>query len=136
MQKPGTSGAQRKIKESTKHESSSTGPESLERKGHVKSPGKRQRPSGSTPKGRQAKRPKQVGQLSFTRAVLEGIRMAIVGEGYPGIQISRQNIVDIQRAICQLVDELPEEWFIFRLVGSYWAKGAAIIVCQDEKTRD
>jgi len=51
--------------------------------------------------------------------------MAIVGEGYTGIQISRQNIIDIQRAICQFVDELPEEWFIPRLVDSYWAKGAA-----------
>jgi hypothetical protein len=34
------------------------------------------------------------------------------------------------------VDELPEEWFIPRLVDSYWAKGAAIMVCQDEETRD
>ena len=56
-----------------------------------------------------ALRPKQVGQLSYTRIAQEGIWMAIVGEGYPGIHISRQNIVDIQRAICQLVDELPEE---------------------------
>jgi len=136
LQKPGTSGAQRKIKKGTKHESSSTGPESSERKEHLKIPGKRQRPSGSTPEGGPAKRPKQVGQLSYARAALEGIRMAIVGEGYPGIQISRQNIVGIQRAICQLVSELPEEWFIPRLDDSYWAKGAAIIVRQDKKTRD
>jgi hypothetical protein len=43
--------------------------------------------------------------------------------------------VDIQRAIGQLVDELPEEGFIPRLVNSYWAKGAAIMGCQDELTK-
>ena len=91
-------------------------------------------PSGGTPEGGHAKRPKQVGQLNYARAAREGIRMAIVGEGYPGIQISRQNIVDIQRAICRLVDELPEEWFIPRFVDSCWAKGAAIMACQDEET--
>jgi hypothetical protein len=85
-----------------------------------------------TSEGGQAKRPKQVGQLSYARATREGIRMAFVGEAYPGIQISRQNIVDIQRAICWLVDELPEEWLIPRLVDSSWVKGAAIMVCQDE----
>jgi hypothetical protein len=89
LQKPGTSEAQRKTKERTKHESSSTERESSERKGHLKGPGKWQRSSGGTPKGGQAKRPKQVGQLSYTRVTGEGIRMAIVGEGYLGTQISR-----------------------------------------------
>jgi hypothetical protein len=62
--------------------------------------------------------------------------MAIVGEGYPGIQISRENFADVQRVIGPLVDELPEEGFTPSLVNSYQAKGAAIMVCQDEKTRD
>jgi hypothetical protein len=62
--------------------------------------------------------------------------MAIVGEDWPGIQISRENFVDIQWAIGRLVDELPEEGFTLWLVESCWAKEAAIMVCQDEQTRD
>jgi hypothetical protein len=62
--------------------------------------------------------------------------VAVVGEDYPGIQISRKNFADIQRAIGQLVDELPEEGFTPRLVDSYWAKGAAIMVCHRELTKD
>ena len=34
------------------------------------------------------------------------------------------------------MDELPEEGFIPRLVNSYWAKGAAIMVCLNEETKD
>jgi hypothetical protein len=37
--------------------------------------------------------------------------VVVVGEDYPGIQISKENFADIQRAIGQLVDELPEEGF-------------------------
>jgi hypothetical protein len=48
----------------------------------------------------------------------------------------RDNFVDNQRAIGRLVDELPEEGFTPRLADSYWAKGAAIMVCQDELTKD
>jgi len=62
--------------------------------------------------------------------------MVIVHEGYPGIQISRENFVGIQQAIGGLVAGLPEEGFTPRLVDSYWTKGAAIMVCQDEETRD
>jgi len=62
--------------------------------------------------------------------------VAIVCEGYPRDQISRDNFVNIQRAISRLVDGLPEEGFTPRLVDSYWSKGAAIMVCQDEPTRD
>jgi hypothetical protein len=39
----------------------------------------------------QAKRPKQAGQLSYTRVTWEGIQLAIVGEDYPGTQISKEN---------------------------------------------
>jgi hypothetical protein len=62
--------------------------------------------------------------------------VVIVGENYPGSQISRENCVDIQRAIGRLVDELPEDGFIPRLVDSHWTKGAAVMVCQDELTKD
>jgi len=44
--------------------------------------------------------------------------------------------MDIQRAIGWLVDELPEEGFTPRLADSYWAKGAAIMVCHDELTKN
>jgi hypothetical protein len=62
--------------------------------------------------------------------------VAVVCEGYPRDQISRDNFKDIQRAIGRLVDGLPEEGFTPRLVDSYWSKGAAVMVCQDEPTRD
>jgi hypothetical protein len=35
-----------------------------------------------------------------------------------------------------IVDKLAEEGFTHRLIDTYWAKGTAILVCQDEKTRD
>ena len=61
--------------------------------------------------------------------------MVVVCENYPDSQISKENFTDIQRAISQLVDELPEEGFTPRLVDSYWAKGAAFMVCHDELTK-
>jgi hypothetical protein len=84
----------------------------------------------------QAKRPKQIGQLSYARAAQDGIRVAVVGQDYPRVQISRDHFANIQRAIGRLVDELPEEGFTPRLVDIYWAKGAAITVCQDADTKD
>ena len=57
-------------------------------------------------------------------------------DGYLGVQVSRENFVDIQRAFSGLVDELPEEWFTPRLIDTYWTKGAAVVVCQDEETKD
>ena len=62
--------------------------------------------------------------------------MAVVNEDYPGSQISRDDFVNIQWAIGLLVNKLPDEGFTPGLVDSYWAKGAAIMVCQDESTRD
>jgi hypothetical protein len=49
---------------------------------------------------------------------------------------SPEKTVGIQQATGGLVDGLPEEGFTPRLVDSYWTKGAAIMVCQDEETRD
>jgi hypothetical protein len=62
--------------------------------------------------------------------------VAVVCEDYPREQISRDNFVNIQRAIGWLVDGLPKEGFTPRLVDSYWSKGAAIMVCQDTDTRE
>jgi hypothetical protein len=70
---------------------------------------KRQRPAGGTPEGGQAKRPKQSGQPSYARVAREGLRLAIVCEDYSKTQLTKENFVDIQRVIGQLVDELPEE---------------------------
>jgi hypothetical protein len=61
--------------------------------------------------------------------------MAIICEDYPKTQITKENFVDIQRVIGRPVDELPEEGLTPRLVDSYWAKGAAILVCHDEQTK-
>lgn len=34
------------------------------------------------------------------------------------------------------MDEFPEERFVFRFIDIYWAKGVAIMACQDEETSD
>jgi hypothetical protein len=62
--------------------------------------------------------------------------VAVICTDYPGTQISRENFQDIQRAVGGLVDEIPEEGFLPKLVDSYWAKGAAFMVCHDEQTKD
>jgi len=59
--------------------------------------------------------------------------MAIVCDGYPEVQVSKENFVDIQRVIGGFVDELPEQGFTHRLIDT---KGAINILCRDEKTRD
>jgi hypothetical protein len=61
--------------------------------------------------------------------------MVIVCEDYPKTQLTKENFVNIQREIGWLVDGLPEEGVSPRLVDSYWAKGAAILVCHDEATK-
>jgi len=62
--------------------------------------------------------------------------MAIVCEGYLEVQVSKDNFNNIQQAIGGLVDDLPEEGFTPRLVDTFWTKGAAAVVCQDEEIRD
>ena len=99
-------------------------------------PSKQERSAGGTPEDGRANRPKQTGQPSYTRASREGHRIAVVCDDYPKTQVSSEHFVHIQRAIGWLVDELPEEGFTPRLADSYWLKGAAIMVCQDEMTRD
>ena len=137
LQEPGTSGTQIKMKEKmAKYGPSTTGPNFAESKGPSQVLGKRRRPSGGTPEGSEAKRLKQTGQPSCARVTREGIRMAIVCDSYPEIRVSKEDFVDIQRAIGGLVDELPEEGFTPRLIDTYWTRGAAIMVCQDKETRD
>ena len=126
LQEPSTSGAQ------YGRGPSPAGPKSPEDKGHLQGPSKRQRPTGGTPGDGRAKRPtKQTGQHSYARVAQEGFWAAIICEDYPENQISRENFVDIR-----LVDGLPEEGFTPRLADSYWAKGATVMVCQDEQTKD
>jgi len=55
--------------------------------------------------------------------------MAIVGEGYPEVQVTKENYSDIQRDVGGLVDGLPEEGFTPRLIDMYGTKGAAVVVC-------
>jgi hypothetical protein len=50
--------------------------------------------------------------------------------------ISKQNFAVTQKAVGWLKDGLPEQGFTPRLVNTYWAKGAAIMVCQDQDTCD
>jgi RNase P/RNase MRP subunit POP5 len=96
---------------------------------------KRQRSAGGTPGGGQAKRPKQTGQLSYARAAQEGVRVAVANVDNIGTQISRDDFVNIQKAIGRLLGELPEAGFTPRLVVTYWDMEAAIMVCQEDETR-
>jgi hypothetical protein len=90
----------------TGHKPSSAGPLSPEGRGCLNSPGKCSTPCGDTSKGTQAKRPRQAGQVSYTRATQEGLQMAIVCEDYPGTEISKENFVDVQQSIGRLVVDI------------------------------
>lgn len=62
--------------------------------------------------------------------------MTVICFGYPEVQVSKQNFMNIQQAIGGHADELPEEGFIHMLIDTYWAKRAAIVVCQDKASWD
>jgi hypothetical protein len=62
--------------------------------------------------------------------------LVIVSEDYPGTQIPGEKFVDVQRAVGRLADELTEEGFTPQLLDTYWSKGAAIMMCQDQDTCD
>ena len=117
LQKPGTSGTHQE------QGLSSVGLKTPESKRRPQGPGKRQLSTGGTRGGGRAKKPKRIGQLGHAGATVEGLRVAVVNGDYPGSQISRDDFVNIQRAIGRLVDELPDEGFTPRLVDSYWARG-------------
>jgi hypothetical protein len=57
---------------------------------------------------------------------------------YPEVLVSRENFTNIQRAVGELVVWVwpPEEGFTPRLIDMYWTKGATVVVCLDEETRD
>jgi hypothetical protein len=58
--------------------------------------------------------------------------MAMICDGYPKVQVLKDDFGKIGG----LVDELPEKGFTPKLVDTYWAKGAAIVVCFNEETKD
>jgi len=62
--------------------------------------------------------------------------VAVVSDNYTESQISKENFSDIQKAIGRLTDELPGEGLTPKLVDSYWAKEAAVMVCHDESTKN
>ena len=94
---------------------------------------KRQRSPGGTLGGGHSKRPKHTGQLSYARAAQEGVRVAIVCEGYTGDHISRDNFVEIQRAVggCSTGRGCHPQTIRFVL-----GEGAAIMVYQHSDTKE
>jgi hypothetical protein len=72
----------------------------------------------------------------FGRAKEGFLRMTIICNGCLDIQASKENLINIQQVNGGLVGVLPEEGFIPKLISSYWAKGAAIVVCQDKETQN
>jgi hypothetical protein len=55
--------------------------------------------------------------------------MAIFCEAYPKVQVSKENFVNIQRAINGLEDGLPEEGFTPKLIDTCTGKRATSVVC-------
>ena len=98
------------------HGPSTPGPESSQSKRSTQGPSRCRKLSRGTPEGGQAKTLKQAGQPSYARATWDGIMMAIVCDGYPDIQVSRENFINNHRTIGGLVDGLPEEGFTPKLL--------------------
>jgi hypothetical protein len=134
LQVPDTSGTQGKGKEMVKSGPGQGGPASLEAKGPSQGPSTCQRSSGGTPGGGQAGKEAQDYWATKPCHSLSGggVQAAIVCEVYLEVQVSKENFVNIQRA----VGGLPLEGFTPRLIDMYWTKGASAVVCQDEETRD
>jgi len=128
----GTQGKGEKVKSGTRQ----SGSVSSEGREPTQGPSKLQRTSGGTPGGWRAKRPKTIGPLSYAKAAQEGIWLAIVCDVYPDVQVSKENLTNIEQAAGELVDRLPKEEFTPRLIDMYWTKGAAIVVRLDEETKN
>ena len=60
-------------------------------------------------RGGQAKRPKQGGQLGYSRVAREDLRLAVVCRTIGRARSPKKNFTDIERAIGLVVDELTEE---------------------------
>jgi hypothetical protein len=73
--------------------------------------------------------------MSYARAAQKDLRMATACNGYLKVHVSKEKFVNIQQVIGGLVDELPEEGFTPRLINTYWARGAAILVARTSRTR-
>ena len=71
--------------------------------------------------------------MSYARAAQEGLGIAIVCGGYLTAQVSKKDFGNTQWVIGGLVDELPEEGFVPRLIDTYWVKGAAILVVRTSR---
>jgi hypothetical protein len=61
--------------------------------------------------------------------------MVIVCDAYPQVQVSKENFVNIQRAIDGLKDGLPEG-FTHKLINTYTGKRATSVVYQEEETQN
>jgi hypothetical protein len=66
------------------------------------------RSSGTMPESGQAKRSRSSGQPSYARAAQGGLKMAIICDGYPKVEVSKDDFVKIQWATGGLLDGLPE----------------------------
>ena len=99
-------------------------------------PSKLQRTSGGTPGGWRAKRPKTIGPLSYAKAAQEGIWLAIVCDVYPEVQVSKENLTNIEQVVDGLVDGLPKEEFTPRLIDMYLDKRCCHWGMSRRKTRN
>jgi hypothetical protein len=62
--------------------------------------------------------------------------LAILCDVSPAVQFSKETLTNIEQTVGGLVDMLPKDGFTPRLINMYWTKGAAIVLCQDEETRN
>jgi hypothetical protein len=65
------------------------------------------------------KRPKTITQVNNAKAAQKSLRMTTVFNDYLDIQVSKENLINIQQAIGGLVGALPEEGFIPNLIRTY-----------------
>jgi hypothetical protein len=61
--------------------------------------------------------------------------MDIICDGYPKVQVSKDDFGKIQQAIGGLADELPEEGFTPKPIDTYWAKGLPLWYVSMKKLR-
>ena len=90
--------------------------------------------AADTPDGGRPRGPNRLGKLRQGRPGC--LCMSFVCEDYPDNQIFKEYFTNIQWAIGSLVYKFSEEGVTRRLDDSYWPKGAAIMVYQDESTKD
>jgi len=137
LKEPRTSGTQTKGKEKLPNcGTSASGPKLSKSKGPSQSPGKHQRLSRGTPEGELAKETKADWATELCQGCWGG-----PPDGYHLWHLPKDP--SLQGKTCKhpagdwwTWERAPWKGFTPQLIDIYWSKWAAIMVCQDQETRD